>query len=355
MSLQIYPKIVKAIFIVDKDRRYSFDVNQTITISNLKKIITAAAALGKGFKLFHEGTEYTHNDPDSLDFLFPNLNVVVFDLSIDYNSIDDLDELIKLKLTYKYCPIHYSKYPYFYCYNCGKSICSECVKSGLHNNHNFKEKYDYLQSSHNLVQQLFRNLNEGVNKVDEKILLELKDKISFKYFDSLVKMVKTIESKLIQLIEEFVRRNKSHINVVRKNMTELKNNIEEGLDDLKDKISIEDMMLDEEIFLTFDKKYRDIASEQNKILGDIESYNQFKQQLAILGECVDNIYHEIYAFLDKYLTSDIYNRIRQRFESVDILPVSKKDIMKALLSDIKKKPKLFRSVKKKYHNYEYDF
>ena len=355
MSLQNYPKIIKAIFIVDKDRRYSFDVNQTITIANLKRIITAAAALGRGFKLFHEGTEYTHNDPDSLEMLFPNLDVVVFDLSIDYNSIDELDELIKLKLTYKYCPIHYSKYPYFYCYTCGKSICSECVKSGLHNNHDFKEKYDYLQSSHNLVQQLFRNLNEGVNKVDEKILLQLKDKISFRYFDSLVKMVKKIESKLIQLIDEFIRRNESHINVVRKNMTELKNNIEEGLDDLKDKISIEDMMLDEEIFLTFDKKYRDIASEKNKILGDIESYNQFKQQLKILDESVDNIYQEIYAFLDKYLTSDIYNKISEKIESVDILPVSKKDILRSLLSDIKKKPKLFRSVKKKYHNYDYEY
>ena len=356
MSSQNYPKIIKAVFIVDKDRRYSFDVNQTITIANLKKIIIAAAALGKGLKLFHEGKEYTHQDPYTLEFLFPNLNVVVFDISVSYDSIDDLDELIKLKLTYKYCPIHYSKYPYFYCYNCGKSICSECVKSGEHNGHDFKEKYDYLQSSHNLVQQLFKNLNDGVSKVDEKYLLELKDKITFKYFDPLVKMVKAIEAKLIQLIDEFVRRNKSNIDVVRKNMTDLRNNIEEGLDELKDKISIEDMMLDEEIFLTFDKKYRDIASKKSKILGDIEAYNQFKQQLQILGNSIEKIYNELYAFLDKYLTSDIYNQISKEIESVDILPVSKKEVMNALLSDIKKKPKLYRSVKKnKYRPSENEY
>ena len=341
-----YPKIRKAIFIVDKDRRYAFDVNQNITIANLKKMIIAAADLGKGLKLYHEGIEYTHNDADSLDFLFPTLDVVVFDLSVSYDSVDELDELIKLKLSYKYCPIHYSKYPYFYCYNCGKSICSECVKSGAHDGHDFKEKYDYLQSSHNLVQQLFKNLNDGVTKVDEKYLLELKDKITFKYFDPLVKMIKAIEAKLIQLIDEFVRRNKSNIDIVRKNMTDLRNNIEEGLDELKDKISIEDMMLDEEIFLTFDRKYKDIASEKNKILGDIEAYNQFKSQLKILGDSVEKIYYEIYAFLDKYLTSDIYNNISKEIECVDIIPVSKKEIMQALLSDIKKKPKLFRSVKK---------
>ena len=152
-------------------------------------------------------------------------------------------------------------------------------------------------------------MNEGVEKVDEKYLLQLKDKITFKYFDSLVKMVKEIESKLIQLIDEFVRRNQSNISVVRKNMTELKNNIEEGLDELKDKISIEDMMLDEEIFLTFDRKYRNISSEKNKILGDIEAYNQFKQQLKFLGDKIEDIYNEIYVFLDKYLTSDIYSKI----------------------------------------------
>lgn len=346
MASNGYPKIIKAIFIVDRDRRYSFDVNQNITIHSLKRMITAAAGLGKGLKLYHEGKEYTHYDTDSLEFLFPTLETVVFDLSVSYDSIDEMDELIKLKLSYQYCPLHYSKYPYFYCYNCGKSICSECVKSGAHNGHDFKEKYDYLQSSHNLTQQLFKNLNEGVDKIDEKYLLELKDKIKFKYFDSLVKMVKAIEAKLVQLIDEFVNRNKSNIDVVRKNMTELKNNISEGLDELKDKISIEDMMLDEEIFLTFDRKYRDIASKKNKILEDIESYNQFKQQLKLLGDSVEDIYKEIYVFLDKYLTSDIYSKISKRIESVDILPVSKKDIMRALLSDIKKKPKLYRSVKK---------
>lgn len=73
-----------------------------------------------------------------------------------------------------------------------------------------------------------------------------------------------------------------------------------------------------------------------------------------MGDSIEKIYYEIYAFLDKYLTSDIYNKISKEIESVDILPVSKKDIMKALLSDIKKKPKLFRSVKKSKHYYDYE-
>jgi hypothetical protein len=81
-------------------------------------------------------------------------------------------------------------------------------------------------------------------------------------------------------------------------------------------------------------------------LGDIEAYNHFKQQLQFLGDSIERIYNEIYAFLDKYLTSDIYSKILRDFEKVDIAPVSKKEIFEALLSDIKKKPVLYRSVKK---------
>ena len=86
-------------------------------------------------------------------------------------------------------------------------------------------------------------------------------------------------------------------------------------------------------------------------MGDIEAYNQFKQQLKLLGDSIENIYNDLYAYLDKYLTSDIYDKISKDIESVDILPVSKKDIMKALLSDIKKQPKIFRSVKKNRKQY----
>ena len=36
---QSHPKIVKTIFILDKSRRYSFDVNQNIKINLLKRMI----------------------------------------------------------------------------------------------------------------------------------------------------------------------------------------------------------------------------------------------------------------------------------------------------------------------------
>lgn len=349
MSKQDYlPKIIKTIFILDKNRRYSFDVNQNITIRNVKKMIDAAANLGRAhIRIFHNGTEYTQNDEDTLDFLFPTLEVIIFNLGISADSIDVYDDFISLKLNQEYCPLHFSKYPYFYCYTCGKSICSECVFSNAHNGHNYKEKYDYLQSGQELVAQLFKDLNDNIKEGDDQFTLELKNKIRIQFFSQLKKMVEEIEKKLVEVIDEFIKRNKKNIEIVKNNMINLRKHCGEGLDELKDKICIEDMMLDEEIFLTFDKKFRDIESEKNKIFKDIEEYKQFTKQLKIIADSVEKIYNEIYSFLDKYLTSDIYMKIMKEIDKIDIVPLSKKDILYRLLSDVKKKPKLYRSSKKK--------
>ena len=348
MSQENLPKIIKTIFILDKNRRYSFDVNQNITIRNVKKMIDAAANLGRAhIRLYHDGTEYTSNDEDTLDFLFPTLEVIIFNLAISADTIDIYDDFISLKLNKEYCPLHYSKYPYFYCYTCGKSICSECLFSNAHNGHNYKEKYDYLQSGQELVSQLFKNLNDNIKDGDDQFTLQLKDKIKIQFFSKLKKMVEEIEKKLVEVLEEFVRRNKKNIEIVKNNMINLRKHCGEGLEELKDKICIEDMMLDEDIFLTFDKKFKDIESEKNKIFKDIEEYKKFKQQLKIIADAVEKIYNEIYTFLDKYLTSDIYMKIMKEIEKIDIIPLSKRDIFYRILSDVKKKPKNYKSSRKK--------
>ena len=346
MSSKALPKIVKAIFVVDKNRRYSLDVNQTITIHYLKKIIIAAANLGHNLRLFHEGQEYTDNESDSLLDLFPKLDVIIFDLELSYENIEELDDIIKLKLTDKYCPLHFAKYPYFYCHTCKKSICSECAKSGKHKDHDVKEKYDYLQSSQNLVKNIFGNVGDWKVGQEDEYYLQLKDKIKFKYFDSLVKMLREIEGKLNLLVDEFVKKNKKNIEKIKKNMIQVRNNVAEGFDDLKDKISIEDMMLDEQIYLTFDSKYKDVMKNKNKILGDIETYNQFKQKLKILEDNIEDIYNKIYAFLDKYRNNEIYIKISTKINEKEVLPVGKKFVDEIMFSDIKKKKKLFRKRKR---------
>ena len=203
-----------------------------------------------------------------------------------------------------------------------------------------------MQSSQNLVKNIFGNLGEWNKQKEDEYYLQLKEKIKFKYFDSLVKMLKEIEGKLNLLVDEFVKKNKKNIEKIKKNMIQVRNNVAEGFDDLKDKISIEDMMLDEQIYLTFDNKYKDILKNKNKILGDIETYNQFKQKLKILEDNIEDIYNKIYVFLDKYRNNDIYNKISIKMNEKEVMPVSKKYVEDIMLSDIKKKKKLFRKRKR---------
>ena len=256
------PKIHQTLFIVDKNRKYLFDVNQNITIKKLKSMIVAAADLNKGgLRLFHEGKEYTNYEENALDQLFPNLDYVEFYIQYSYENVEDLEEIIDLKFK-QYCPMHYGKYPYFYCYTCGKSFCSDCFASGIHNNHETKEKYDYLQESKNLVELLFKDLKDifkNTKGVNDESIEELKAKVSIQFFPKLIEMVRQIEQKMLNLILFFFEKEKGNFKTIENNVNLLKDHCEEGLNKLKKEIVIEDMMIDENVFLTFD--FRELLLE----------------------------------------------------------------------------------------------
>ena len=341
-------QIRKVIFIVDKDRRYSFDVNQNITLKNLKKMIIAAANVGNiGLRIFQNGIEYTQHENETLDYLFPNMKTVEFTLSFEYDTIDDCNELIKLRLNYLYCPHHKGKYPYFYCFTCGKSICSSCVMSSEHSGHDIKEKYDYLQSSRILVEKLFQNLQIYVDGFNKVTIDELREKITINLWPILVKLLDDIATKLSDIISNFVERESINIESIRKNMVLLKKHCADGLDELKDQISIEDMMLDENIFLTFHKKFNEIANEKDKLRLDVEQYEKYQELLKIINGAIEKVYNDIYNFLSSLLNTDYYNYISQYIErKIVCAPINRKEIFDKILEGIKPRTKPFKSEKK---------
>jgi hypothetical protein len=88
-------------------------------------VISSASGLNKvGLRLFHEGIEYTQYDESALNELFPILSLIEFCIQYSYEQVDDLEEIINLKLK-QCCSLHKNKYPYFYCVSCKKSICSD--------------------------------------------------------------------------------------------------------------------------------------------------------------------------------------------------------------------------------------
>ena len=334
------PEIRQTLFIVDPTRQYLFDVNQNVTIKKLKRMIVAAADLNKvGLRIFHDGVEYTNYDNEALDKLFPDLKRVEFYIQYSYDQVEDLEEIIDLKLK-QYCPEHSGKYPYFYCFTCGRSICNDCLMSGAHNHHETKEKYDYLQNSRNLVELLFKDLKDmfkNAKNVNDDSIEELKAKVSIQFFPTLVKMIKQIEQKMMNLILFFLEKEKGNFKTIENNVNLLKNHCEEGLDKLKKEIVIEDMMVDENVFLTFDSKFKEIGKEKEKFKEDIEKYKRFSENLYLIQNIIEKTYKEIYDFLVKYLNVTEFEDVKNQLNSQNISVVDKKKIFDTLLSNIKKR------------------
>ena len=67
-------------------------------------MIMAEANLGSDIRLFYEGQKYTSYDSESLLTLFPDWDKIIFDLELSYESMEQFDDLIKLRLSYKYSP-----------------------------------------------------------------------------------------------------------------------------------------------------------------------------------------------------------------------------------------------------------
>ena len=333
------PKIRQTKFYLPKNRIYLFDVNQNISIYKLKKMIIVAANIGKNVRIFHDGIEYTDKDSYCLDELFPDLQLVEFTLELPGVQVEEIENLINLKLR-TYCKGHQGKYPNFYCYTCGNSICTDCLKGNNHKGHNIKEKYDYLQESRNLIENLFKDLKDLLSKtngVPEEIIKQLKAKITIQFFPELVKIVKQIEENMINLILFFLEKDQNNYKLVQNNLVSLKSSCAEGLDKLKENIEIEDLMIDENVFLTFDSKFKSINNEKDKIKKDIEIYKAFTNNLNIIQNIVENTYNEIYSFLIKYLEITKFTDIRNKININDITEVNKKEILERILGDIKKK------------------
>jgi len=340
-SIQQLPKIRQTLFIVDKNRQYLFDVNQNIQIKKLKQMIIHAADLNKtGLRIFHEGVEYTDYDESCLDELFPELDYVEFYIQYTYDQIEDLEEIIDLKLQ-NHCLDHEDKYPYFYCFTCGKSICNKCMQSGDHNGHETKEKYDYLLASKNLVEVLFKDLKDILKNTKEgghDTIEALKAKVEIQFFPKLVELVRKIEENMKKLILFYLDKEKGNYQTIENNVKLLKSHCEEGLDKLKKEIVIEDIMLDENVFLTFDSKFKEIGKEKEKFKEDIDKYKQFSDNINIIQNVIEKTYNEIYNILIKYLAVTEFENIKNQINSQNINVIDKKRILNTLLSDVKKRP-----------------
>ena len=343
MSSLELPKIIKVCFILDKNRKYFFDIDQNISINHLKKMLISAANISnKKIKLFHKEIDYSNEDLLTLDKLFPNLNYIEFNVQILNNNNnekeEELNDLINLKLK-NFCSIHEGKYPYFYCYDCKKSICSECLKINEHFGHQIKEKYDYFRKSKVLIENIFSDLNNVLEKsknLNKEFINDLIGKIKNNFKENLIDLVNKFENKMISVVEAFKNKENENLEIIENNINLFKNSCCVELDELKNNISIEDMMIDEKIFLTFDKKLKEISNEKNKFNDDIKENENFSKNIYLINNLIEDNYKQIYDVINNVINKDNFNQILNIINQQKITEINNENIINKILKDSNK-------------------
>ena len=302
------PKIRQTRFILSEDEVYVFDVSSSITISKLKRMIIAAANLHEvGLRLFHDGTEYTNQDHYKLNDLFPSLRLVEFNLQVSHH--DEQNPLIELKFQQR-CKEHPTKFPYFYCYTCNKSICLECTRgNALHSGHEVKEKYDYLQNSKHLTEELMRSLDQEIQIKHEDINQfadKLSEKVSNEMIPQLKEFVDLLESKMKFSISQCIELKHQKEKELKSNIDEFKKKCFEGFEEIKNEIEMENLMIDDNVFLKFDKKINALTEEKIQIEIQAKQCAESLEMFNDINKGIEHTYKSIHSLFQEYLKQESF-------------------------------------------------
>jgi len=332
-----HPKIVKTKFFVDKDRNYQFDVNQNITISDIKNMLVVASKIAKiGLRIYLKENlvEYTKYKDETLEMLFPTKDEIEFVIKIDrrFKNNQDYDQL-KLGA---YCERHKHKYCFYYCFSCEESLCSLCLSNGSHNYHQLFEKFDYLKPSNEIVDIAFADLDEIVRKVNSFSLSDMDEyrkRLQLDYFPSLIEILKQIEAKLIGQIDEYNKHFNKNIVTFKANKQNLIEHCTDGIDELKVKLEIDNLIKDEGIFLHFDHKIKELETEKVKIYDDKTKIEHILKSFSYMKTRIEGIYLEIRNFLNSHLYSRVYDELKDKTNEINIEDIRKDDIFNRLLHE----------------------
>ena len=303
------PKIRQTRFIISEDEVYVFDVSSSITISKLKRMIIAAANLHEaGLRIFHEGTEYTHHhDHDKLIDLFPSLRLVEFHIEVSHH--DEQSPLIELKFQQR-CKEHPTKFPYFYCYTCNKSVCLECTRgNALHSGHEVKEKYDYLQNTKHLTEELMRSLDQEIQiKHDDVIQFaeKLNEKISKEMIPQLKELIELLENKMKNSISQCIECKCQKEKELKCNIDDFKKKCIEGLEEIRNEIEMENLMIDDNVFLKFDKKINDLTEEKIQIEIQAKKCAEILEMFNDIDKGIEHTFKTIHSLLQKFLKQESF-------------------------------------------------
>ena len=336
------PNIRKAKFIRSTSRIYQLEFDQDIQMSELKLMIQKAAHLRKNsFTLVSEGQNYTQYNSETFVSLFPNKQLVIFTLEV-INLEDTPDETELLLQINMPCPDHNYKFLLYYCFDCGKSICSECFIHGTHKGHRIQDKCFYLLPSKYLVEKMFDNWSQKPYE-DFQISVDLneyKKHLNGIVFKELFQLLLEVQTKCNNLIDKYNQINEKSLGNIRDSVRDIKVSCIKALDEYKNAINIKDIINKEEMFLDFDNTYKELGRQQKeKFKENLQKFQELNKSISILVQnLIDNICLKLKECLTQTLNNKQYDEIENKINMKLIRPVDKDQIMNQI-SDKKNKIK----------------
>ena len=325
----IEPNIVKAQFILNTTRIYTLEFDQNIEMRELKIMIQVAAHLKKNnFRLFCEGEEYTQCNEEKFDSLFPNQKLVVFTIQKGEGEVFDESELL-LQINYP-CPNHQEKFLLYYCFDCNCSICCDCFTIGSHKGHHIQDKCFYLLPTKFLVDKMFESWSRNPYE-DYKIsadLTELKNKLNNVYFSQLFQLLKEVQNKCNDLIDNYNNINKNSLANIRDSVRDIKVSCIKILDELKEKLDIKDIVNNQQTFKQIDMAYKELGRVQNeRFKKNLNYFRELNQNVSMqVKALIENIYNMILETLKRAFNDDQFNSINIQINDKFVKPVDKKAI-----------------------------
>ena len=334
------PNIKKIIAIINNEKSYSIDVDETTSFYDLKKILSAAAHLLKnGFRIFYEQQEYTKDyDQNTIKEMFPDLNQI----QLKIISIGDVNEYENECISFKVninspCTAHIGKYKLLYCLTCQKSICMECFHND-HKLHLVEEKADYLAPAQLLMNNIFTHSEKYI--ADPKIskyleCINIRANLKENIFNNLRNKIDELEKKINSCLEFFSLCEEKTEKNTNENLALFKKYCTESYIKLKNYINTKGIMIDDEIFLILYRKLKEI--EQYKTLyfdGNKIKYENMNKLFAPFVNEINQISKDLFSNLENLLQKDIYDNFKYKIERNIVEIVQKEKVNELIFANI---------------------
>jgi hypothetical protein len=329
--------MIHKIIFQNEDKKYSFDLDETTTFYEIKKIIKNAAHLPKNsFSLINNKIDYSKEyDNKTIYDIFTKEKETYFNIIINEKENEKEETVLKIDLNNP-CEKHIDKFTIYYCLTCKKSICIKCIDEE-HKEHKIKEKADYLAPSKFLIKNLFSDsFKYFVDETYDKSLLieKLKEKTKNNLFNQLKEMIEFINNELSDLINFFLSKVLYSKNNINKNVDLLQEYSIDAFIALKNDINTNKIVIDDEIFLTLDKKYNEISNSKDILKENYNKFIEINKNYDLIVDLIKTIYENIFDNLSSIFNLKDFSKIKNKIKESVVDEIEKEKIVESMFKNV---------------------